>query len=189
MLIRRVRIFLFMVLLASCSVSAVADTLSDSLTVYAPDGSVFAAIGVAELVEDANQIYFIDIPDLVDTSQFGNATALLEPGTGTFSDVFGVASTQGSLFLGFTSDTETVPAAFGGAAGIELLEDRPQFDATMYLARQLRDAGYTATFVSDISEVPEPSSVALLVAGLLGYVALRRRRISSASATKASGKT
>ena len=168
MLTRRVvRIFLCIVLLASSSVSVVADTLSDSITVYATDGTVFATATVIETVESANQIYFIDIPDLVDTSQFGNATALIELGTGTFSDVFGVASTHGSLFLAFTSDTETVPAAFGALAAVRLLEDRAQFDATMYVAPRLREAGYTAAFFSDISEVPEPSSVALLETALL----------------------
>jgi len=34
-----------------------------------------------------------------------------------------------------------MPTAFGGVAAKQLLEDGPQFDAAMYLALHLREAG------------------------------------------------
>jgi hypothetical protein len=143
-----------------------ASIISDSLTVYDPTGAVFAQVSVAEDVEDPNTIYFIsnlDFPDLVDPTQLGNATGVFEP-DGSLSDVFGLISSPVAegLCLAFSSDSETVPAAFVGA-GSSVFQERDHqgiFDATMYLNPDLQAQGYTATFVSD-SEVPEPTTLTI----------------------------
>jgi hypothetical protein len=100
----------------------------------------------------------------------GNPTVLTE-GSGA-SDIFGVYTGFGNYYLGFESDDETPipliepPRTYPEGNGL--------FDATIYLAPGLRDAGYTATFWSD-PEAPEPGTLALLGLGIVG-LAFRRRR-------------
>ena len=98
-----------------------ASVISDSLTVYDPTGAIFAQVSVTEDAEDPHTIYFINIPDLVDPSQFGNPTSLLDP-DGSLSDVFGIIRSpfaEGRL-LAFSSDSETIPADFGSTGTIFL---------------------------------------------------------------------
>jgi hypothetical protein len=57
------------------------------------------------------------------------------------------------------------------------------FDMTYYLAPALRDAGYTARFVTaNAVSVPEPASLSLFGAGLFGAAAMRRRRTANKAA-------
>src|SRR5438552_4119238 len=93
--------------LTALPVAAQIPGVSDSLIVYDPSGKVAYRVDAPE-PEDPTAIYSINVPGLVDPGQFGNATTLVEPGgsplTGPYSDIFGVASLAGGLFLAFNSD-------------------------------------------------------------------------------------
>jgi len=155
-----------------------ADNISDYFRVTDPNGKVVYQFAVSEGIEDPNEIYFINVKGLVDPSQFGNATTLVEP-DGSFSDIFGIASINGDLFLAFNSDSETSPAAYGNQGNIFLEEGQGgTWDATMYLNPSLQAQGYTAQFWSDGDVVvPEPGTMALLGAGLMGVIGSLRKRL------------
>ena len=127
------------------------DPNSDCMLVFDGTGALVASTTVAEAVEDPNAVY--TVPGIaIDPAQFGNATTLIEAGsnsaTGPFSDIFGVASTGGGLFLAFSSDNE-VTTPFGSQGAIFLQETiAGPYDATMYLDPMLRAAGWTAQFSS-----------------------------------------
>lgn len=127
-----------------------------------------------------------------DLSLAGQLTLVFEPDGVTLSDIFGVdcftndpttgACTSGALAylskinglpldlaaLGDTSNFFKVTEIAGGPGTV--------FDMTYYLAPSLRDAGYTARFLSANDAVPEPSTLALFGAGFAGVIAMRRRR-------------
>ena len=158
------------------------DPLSDWLRVYDPSGNIYAEVSVLESQEVAGQIYYIDDPNLIDLAQFGNYTALIEPGgnpnTGPFSDSFGIASVSGGLYLAFSSDTDVGGDPFGIDAPIKLFETGGIYDATMYLSPQLRTAGYTAAFWSDTEQhgVPDAgATIGLLGLALTGLGLLRKK--------------
>lgn len=153
--------------------------ISDSLTVYAPTGAIVGQAIQCESGEDASVIdYLIGIP--IDPNQFGNATDLIELGTGANSDIFGIAagcnSDQGDLCLAFASDTETQGVDFGTFPLTFLETTAGPWNATFYLDPQLQALGYTAQFFSDAENVPEPLTLSLFGAGLIGLGALRRRK-------------
>ncbi|MBZ5648428.1 MAG: PEP-CTERM sorting domain-containing protein [Acidobacteriia bacterium] len=156
---------------------AIADTLSDSLTVFDPAGNVAYSISVTEALEDPNEIYFINVSGLIDPNQYANATTLVEP-DGSYSDIFGVGSINGTLYLSFNSDIEGFPAAYGSQGAIFLPEGQGGvFDATMYLDPGLQAQGFTAQFFSDGDVVvPEPGTLTLLATGLLGTLGSIRKR-------------
>lgn len=184
---------LLSVMLFACLVFAaipsVADAVSDTLTIYSPNGTIFAQVSALESQEgNGTNVFLIGNPFLADPMQFGKATTLCEVAgcsatspPSDFSDIFGVvkASIAGQTFyfLGFTSDAEN-GTAFGNQGTTYLLEV-PGFayDATRYLLPTLRAQGYRATFVSD-GEIPEPTSIVLLGTGLIGLVGVARRRFA-----------
>ena len=152
---------------------------SDTLTVFNPDGTVFASVSAKEEEEqnDPKMIAFINIPGLADPNQ-PNATTLVEP-DGSYSDIFGVYSPNGTdVYLAFNSDTEDIQAPFGDQGSIFLHEGNGVHDATMYLSPGYRGEGFTATFVSDVENVPELDASALMGIGMAGLagMSLRHRR-------------
>jgi hypothetical protein len=103
---------------------------------------------------------------------------LVEPGGNATnqvaSDVFGVFAESGGFVLGFISDIENAPP---GGVHPPLLPETTAgpYDATVFLSPTLQAAGDTAQFFSDV-DIPEPTSMALLVAALLGFGFVGRRR-------------
>ena len=168
--------------LALAALPAMAGSISDRLTVYKPDSSVYASVWVDEVNEDPNQFYYINDASLIDPAEFGNATALIEPGgdsvNGPFSDIFGIGSpnptaSNPDFCLGFQSDGD--PGGSLDTAGITIFlpeVDGASYDASRYLAPNLLTLGYTATF--EVGNIPEPGSLALLGLGTLALSAYRR---------------
>src|SRR5262249_48379609 len=97
---------------------------SDALTIFRPDGTVFDRVAVLEELEDPSEIVFESDPTIIDPNQFGNATNLLHA-DGTFSDIFGIATINGTLFLAYNSDGDPAPPEFGGQGAINLPEGLP----------------------------------------------------------------
>lgn len=163
------------VMVPAAQATAQSAPVSDTLTVYDPQGNVFMSASANEANEDAATI--ISVPIAVDAAQFGNATDILEP-DGTVSDIFGVCScgANNALALGFASDTDTQGVNFGSFP-LSSPEGNGIFDATMYLDPALRNQGYTAQFISDAAPVPEPATWAMMLLGFGAVgVALRRGR-------------
>jgi len=135
---------------------------------------------VNDSAENASALLVIPDSNLANPDLAVFPTALVEPG-GSFSDVFGVAETSpgcdGERCLAFTSDTETPQAVFGPFPGVTIVpENGGVHDATRYLHPDLVEQGFTAQFTSD-TEVPEPSTLALLASGLIGMLPIVRRKI------------
>ena len=137
--------------LAGSAMAQAAPPVSDSMTVYDPNGGIFAQILAFEGNEDPAHIYALSVG--IDPSQFGNPTVLTE-GNGLDSDIFGVCTLDGgvSLQLCFSSDSETQGVNYGTFPRT-FPEGNGIWDATMYLDPSLQAAGYHATFISD-TEVP-----------------------------------
>lgn len=158
---------------------------SDDFTVWDGQGNVREYVQVTEAQEVANGpdfVYRLNTP--VDPQQFGNFTTLYDdpnnPRT-SVGDIFGIAFDSSGFFLAFSSDTDNA-LPFGGGFASDTRNfyegSAAAFDATMYLAIDLQDAGWTAAFRSDnaLNGIPEPTSLSLVALGAFGLLASRRRK-------------
>jgi len=142
---------------------------SDALAVCAPNGGLYDYVSVTEANENANTIYTLTLagPDL---NQFGFATTFCEFAAPCgpalpqiyYSDIFGVASTNGGYYLGFSSDNEA-GTPYGSEGYYFIPEPNGWYPATVYLDPALQAQGYTAWF---ISSVPEPTTMLLIGSGI-----------------------
>ena len=150
--------------LAIAAAPAFAAPVYDTLTVYD------ASHGVAAQVQSTTpgDIHYLVGVD-VDASLFGNYSTLVDAG-GNVLEVVGIASggpdgLDLSFAIGYPIGAQNSVLASGAA-----------IDVTRYLSASLQDAGDTAWFTaSSVSVVPEPASIAMLLAGL-AVVAPRLRR-------------
>jgi hypothetical protein len=161
-----------------CARPVLADAISDSLTVYSPSGKAVASVSASEAGEDPNHAYIIPYTGIVNEQLFGDPTVLLDP-DGKVSDVFGIYEQDDNLYLAFESASGTSAPAFGASDRI-FPEGNGVFDATLYLSPGLQQDGYTATFISETNQVPEPSTLVTLAIGLVVLFGTATRKRASA---------
>ena len=130
----------------------------------------------------------------VDLSKEGILSRVFEPDRKTLSDVFGIYCTASDANdnctagrLAFVSDIDGVPMdinKFQSDSYMDYYEDGSGnlngFDATMYLSESLRNAGAKALFISDTEKVPEPITLSVFGTGVMGAIAMRRRKKKTA---------
>src|SRR4051812_597675 len=131
---------------------------SDVFTVY--DGSLNIVYQQFINEFDETQNNFFVTPIAGDSSQVDSPIFLLEPNR-SFSDAFGVVQVPVydnvgdciaiNYFVAFESDSEMLFGNTAVGAGVIFVPEGNggPFDATMYLAPSLRQAGWTASFQSD----------------------------------------
>jgi hypothetical protein len=166
------------------SLSTFAQSLSDRLVIKQADGAqtIYGITELNEVSAGPGYAWYLGNSALADPAMYGRATALTEPGQPNWiSDIFGVIDIAGIKYLAFSSDSETFDASgaasqYGGISQ-SLTETAGAYNMTMYLAPNLRAAGWTAEFSSDVeATVPDAGATAsLLGLGLLGLGGLRRK--------------
>jgi hypothetical protein len=171
--------------------------LSDQFTIYNPNGSIEESLSVYE----DGSTWLIHPVIGTGPDPFNSGEGLACPGTSCYgigwgwgnaalagnpllflydgksvSDYLGIyidkCCSGGSFY--FASDTET-SSVFGPGFDVGCVVVGNLCDITWMLSSDAIQAGYRATFYSE-GDVPEPITVSLFGAGLMGAIAVRRRK-------------
>lgn len=174
--------------------------VSDQLTVFEPNKSVLYQLTVFEdgsfsgtgstcvnltlasgcSSNKGSNLYYIDESGIADPWKSASYTTLWKNNPSYIVDVVGLilytapGVSPGDAYLGFVSnDDGSLPFH---AATYSFPNTGSPIDVSYLLLPSLQTSGYTATFRSEFySDIPEPSALALLCAGLASMIAGRRR--------------
>jgi hypothetical protein len=175
-------------------VAGPAVSFSDTMFIFKPPGPAVLeglAVTPADISACSNIIAggcLFDVPNPLglpfDAAQEGRFTLVYEPDGVTLSDLFGMRCNGVSCNLAFLSEIPGQPIDLTGVDisnfyAVTELAGVPStvFDATYYLDPTWLAAnrGTFARFIS-ANDVPEPATLTLFGAGIVGAAAIRRRR-------------
>jgi hypothetical protein len=152
------------------------DDLSDVLTVADTTGRITSSVCATTIAAESCLVTFSAPPHTVGDTGSPITLNVRESASGAISDVVIFSFTTTAGMIDFVSDVEgsvldPVPGPFIVETGT--VQDVASVTWTLADGSTVVD---TIGFISDISEIPEPASIALLGIGLIGVGLIRTRR-------------
>jgi hypothetical protein len=161
----------------ACAGMITIDDLSDSLTVVDTTGRITSSVCTTTIADESCFVNFSSPANTVSASGGPTSLNVRESALGAISDVVLFSFTSSGGMIEFHSDVEggavldPVPGPFVLETGT--VQDAASVTWTLANGSTVVD---TIAFISDVSEIPEPASVALLGMGLLSLALVCRKR-------------